>query len=144
MCDCLNTDSRRFFLNGMRLFFGLWFLYAGVSKWIPYNPETGFSFAPGGTVAYLVGMFEKTWSPAWATTILTWIIMIGEPLLALWVLSGWKPRLAWGATALLMFQLLLGQTLLQSPTTVDLWFFVVLTLACAALSDPPSGTQAAA
>jgi hypothetical protein len=42
----------------------------------------------------------------------------------------------WTATTLLMFLLTIGQTILQKPEVIGNWQFLVLTLVCAALSDP--------
>lgn len=38
--ECFNYDKRRFFLSGMRLFFELWLLYVGLSKWVIMGPDT--------------------------------------------------------------------------------------------------------
>ncbi len=63
-------------------------------------------------------------------------IMIAEPVLALLILSGKKPRSVWTLTTLLMFLLTMGQTLLMKPDVIANWQYLVLTLVCAALSDP--------
>ena len=67
---------------------------------------------------------------------LAWLIMIAEPVLALFILSGKKSRTAWTLTTLLMFLLVLGQTLLMKPDVIANWQYLVLTLVCASLSDP--------
>ena len=51
-------------------------------------------------------------------------------------ISGRRPRLVWTLTALLMFLLTIGQTILLKPEVIANWQYLVLTLACAALSDP--------
>ena len=48
-------DTRRFFLFGIRLFFGLWLLYVGLTKWIFMGPDR--------FVGYITAEFDKTWSP---------------------------------------------------------------------------------
>jgi uncharacterized membrane protein YphA (DoxX/SURF4 family) len=128
----LNYDARRFFLCGMRLFFGLWLLYTGLAKWIFLGP------AP--FVGYITTAFDKTWSPHGLNVALAWLILIAEPVLALLILSGWKARRAWTLTALLMFLLTIGQTILMKPDVIANWQFTVLTLACAALSATNSQT----
>lgn len=131
--ECCNYDTRRFFLFGMRICFGVWFLYAGLAKWIVFSP-TGF-------VQFITNDFDKTWSPHLLNVFLAWLILIAEPALALFILSGKAARLAWTVTSLLMFLLVMGQTILMRPEVVANWEYLVLTLVCAALSDPRDATQ---
>ncbi len=126
--DILSYDSRRFFVFWIRIFFGIWFLYAGLFKWI--------SIGPDGLVNMVTSMFDKTWSPHWLNVILAWIILIAEPVLSLWILSGKWQRLAWTVTSVFMFQLVAGQTLLMKPDVIANWQYLVLTVVCASLSDP--------
>ena len=42
----------------------------------------------------------------------------------------------WSLTALLMFLLTIGQTILMKPDVIANWQYTVLVLACAALSGP--------
>ena len=125
--ECCNYDTRRFFLFGMRFFFGLWLLYAGLSKWIFLGPDT--------FVGYITSQFDNTWSPHVLNVVLAWIIIIAEPVLAILILSGRKPRQVWMMTTLLMFLLTIGQTILMKPEVIANWQYLVLTLFCAALSD---------
>ncbi|HEY5460725.1 MAG TPA: hypothetical protein VIJ89_03155 [Deferrimonas sp.] len=53
--EFLKYDTRRFFLFGIRFFFGAWLLYVGLSKWI--------FMGPGVFVGYVAAQFDKTWSP---------------------------------------------------------------------------------
>ena len=129
--ECCNYDTRKFFLFGMRFFFGLWFLYAGIAKWLMMGP-VAFE-------GYITSQFDATWSPHILNVILAWLIIVAEPLLALLILSGKKPRMAWTLTSLLMFLLVLGQTLLMKADVIANWQYLVLTLVCAALSDPEAG-----
>ncbi len=122
-----NSDARKFFLFGMRFFFGLWLLYVGFSKWV--------FIGSGPFVGMIAGEFDKTWSPHALNVLLAWLIIIAEPVLGLLILSGKKARQAWTLTALLMFLLTIGQTILMKPDVIANWQFLVLTLACAALSD---------
>ncbi len=119
-------DARKFFLLGMRFFFGIWLLYVGLTKWLVFG-------APG-FVGMITGEFDKTWSPHQLNVALAWLILVAEPVLGLFILSGQKARIAWGLTSLLMFQLVLGQTILMKPDVIGNWQFLVLTLTCAALS----------
>ena len=126
--DFLKFDTRRFFLFGIRFFFGSWLLYAGLSKWI--------SMGPGIFVGYITSQFDKTWSPHFLNVFLAWLIMIAEPILAVLILSGKKARTVWTLTSLFMFLLTVGQTILMKPDVIANWQFLVLVLLCAALSDP--------
>lgn len=129
---CLSYDTRRFFLFGMRFFFGLWLLYAGLVKWIFIGPDK--------FVGFVTADFDKTWSPHILNAVLAWLIMIAEPVLALLILSGKKARLVWTLTALLMFLLTIGQTILMKSGAIANWQYLVLTLVCAAPSDPEPRT----
>jgi len=124
----LTYDTKKFFLFGMRVFFGTWLLYAGLFKWIAMGPE---AFA-----GFIATEFDKTWSPHALNVFLAWVIIIAEPVLAALILSGKKVRLAWALTAALMFLLTIGQSILMKPDVIANWQYLVLTLVCAALSDP--------
>jgi uncharacterized membrane protein YphA (DoxX/SURF4 family) len=126
--ESLKYDTRRFFLFGIRFFFGSWLLYAGLSKWI--------FIGPGGFVDHIASQFDKTWSPHILNVSLAWLIMAAEPVLAILILSGRKARMVWTLTSLLMFLLTIGQTILMKPDVIANWQFLVLVLLCAALSDP--------
>ena len=128
--ECLHYDTRRFFLCGMRLFFGLWLLYVGLSKWFFMGPNT--------FVGYITAEFDKTWSPHLLNVSLAWLIMMAEPVLAVLILSGKYARNVWTLTSLLMFLLTFGQTILMKPDVIANWQYLVLTLVCASLSDPSS------
>ena len=126
--EFLRYDVRRFFLFGIRFFFGVWFLYAGLTKWV--------LMGPGAFVGYITAQFDKTWSPHVLNVSLAWLIMVAEPVLALLILSGRKARTVWTLTSLFMFLLVIGQTILMKPDVIANWQFLVLVLLCAALSDP--------
>lgn len=126
--EFLEYDARRFFLFGIRFFFGAWLLYVGLSKWI--------SMGPGVFVGYITSQFDKTWSPHILNALLAWLIMIAEPVLALLILSGKKERKVWALASLFLFLLTIGQTILMKPDVIANWQFLVLVLLCAALSDP--------
>ncbi len=87
-------------------------------------------------VGMITGEFDKTWSPHALNVFLAWLIMIAEPVLAVLILSGKKARCVWTLTALLMFLLTIGQTILMKPDVIANWQYLVLVLVCAALSDP--------
>ena len=126
--ECCSYDSKRFFLFWIRIFFGIWLLYAGCVKL--------FVMGPDAFVGYITAEFDKTWSPHSLNVLLAWIILIAEPVLALFILSGKKPRMSWMLTTFLMFMLLAGQTILMKPDTIANWQYLILTLVCAALSEP--------
>lgn len=125
--DLLSLSPGSFFVLGARLSFGLWLLYVGIIKWI--GGASNF-------VGYITTQFAETWSPAFLNTTLGWLIIIAEPLAGLWLLSGKRQRLAWTATALLMFLLFFGVTMLKRPDTVYNFLYFVFALACAALASP--------
>lgn len=106
--QCFQYDTRRFFLCGMRIFFGCWLLYAGLTKWIFIGTDV--------FVDMITTEFDKTWSPHALNVVLAWLILIAEPVLALFILIGKKARFMWTLTALLMFLLTFGQTILMKPT----------------------------
>jgi uncharacterized membrane protein YphA (DoxX/SURF4 family) len=133
--EYLRYDTRRFFLFGIRLFFGAWLLYAGLSKWI--------FMGPGTFVGFITAEFDKTWSPHGLNVMLAWLILVAEPVLALLILSGRKARLVWALTSLLMFLLTIGQTILMKPDVIANWEYLALVLLCAALSDPDPPARSA-
>ena len=126
--EFLKYDTRRFFLFGIRLFFGAWLLYVGLSKWV--------IMGPGVFVGYITAQFDKTWSPHMLNVSLAWLILVAEPVLAILILSGRKARAVWMLATLFMFLLTIGQTILMKPDVIANWQFLVLVLLCAALSDP--------
>jgi uncharacterized membrane protein YphA (DoxX/SURF4 family) len=134
--EFMKYDTRRFFLFGIRFLFGGWLLYAGLSKWV--------FMGPGMFVGYIASQFDKTWSPHVLNVLLAWLILIAEPVLAVLILSGRQARNVWALTSMLMFLLTVGQTILMKPDVFANWQYLVLTLLCAALSDPdPPGGEAA-
>ena len=133
LCNCVSLPSRQFFLCGVRLAFGIWLLYVGRTKW--------FAFGPENFVAMINTEFDKTWSPHALNTLLAWLIIIAEPVLGLLLLSGKCPRNVWTLTALLMFMLVIGQTILMKPDVINNWQYFLLALACAAWSGPPEDCQ---
>jgi len=112
----------------MRFFFGTWFTYVGLSKWL--------IFGAAGFVGWITTEFDKTWSPHALNVALAWLILIAEPLLGLLILWGKRPRCVWTLTSMLLFLLLLGQTILMKPEGGQIWLYLALTLVCAAFSDP--------
>lgn len=130
----LAYDMRRSFVFGVRLCFGLWLLYGGLAKW--------FFLGPAKFVGFITTEFDKTWSPHPLNVGLAWLIMIAEPVLAALLLSGLRPRIMWTLTALLMFLLTCGQTILMKPDVIANWQYLVLVLVCAALSDPERAGEA--
>lgn len=126
--ELCKLDCKSFFLLGMRFAFGFWLLYVGLYKWI--------GIGPNNFVGYVTQNFATTWSPEILTIAMSWIILIAEPLCGLWLLIGRCQRVAWLATAKLMFLLLFGQTMLQAPTMMDNWLYFILALLCAAMNSP--------
>lgn len=129
--NCKNTSWREYFLCGMRFFFGIWLLYVGVTKWL--------FIGPNNFVGFISSEFSKTWSPPILTTVLAWLILVAEPLLAVLILWGRHARAVWSLTTLLMFLLVMGQSLLMKPDVIGNWQFLMMTLVCAALANPEDG-----
>lgn len=124
MSDChtkFNTmTSTKCSLTLFRWFFGFWIAYVGISKWLLFGP---LAFQ-----AHLSSEFASTWLPATLVSISGWIILVAEPLLGIWLLSGIAVRLAWIAGSLLMFLLTFGMTVKMDPGVSDNWFYLVLCL----------------
>jgi len=130
-CCGAQCSPREFFLHGVRLAFGIWLLYAGLMKWMG---------GPANFVGYITNEFAKTWSPGALNTLLAWLIIIAEPVLGVWLISGVRPRCAWKATTLLMFLLLIGMTMLGKPEVTGNWQFFILCLGCAAWTPEKDAT----
>lgn len=124
-CCKADLTPREFFLFGARLAIGIWLFYAGLVKWIG---------GPAAFVGYIESEFGKTWSPAPLNTVLGWFIVIAEPVIGLWLISGIRQRCAWTAAAVLMFLLVLGMTILMKPEVIANFQYFFLCLACAAWS----------
>ncbi|MGH8016191.1 MAG: hypothetical protein ACREBV_08375 [Candidatus Zixiibacteriota bacterium] len=123
-----NLETRYFWLFGIRFLFGLWLLWAGLYKWVAIGPNT--------FIGFITAEFDKTWSPHLLNVFLSWVILAAEPVLAALILYGKKPRLVWTLTALFMFMLTFGQTILMKPDVIANWQYTILALVCAALSEP--------
>ena len=126
-CNLKDCSPKEFFLCGARLAFGIWLLYAGLFKW--------GSIGADAFVGMIVTQFAQTWSPEILNKALAWLILISEPAIAIFLLMGCCQRLAWTFAALLMYMLVLGQTLLMKPDVINNWLYFVFTLACAAMSE---------
>lgn len=113
------TDNK--FLCLFRLFFGSWLLFVGVMKWIGPGPS--------GFVKYIEGTFATTWAAGPLVTVLAWLILVAEPLIgALLILKGNKKG-PWMMASLLMFMLVLGQSILQNYAVVaNNWFYLFICL----------------
>jgi uncharacterized membrane protein YphA (DoxX/SURF4 family) len=122
----LKGDPRECFLVSLRVTFGVWLLFVGLSKFL--GGATGF-------VGYIEGEFAATWLPPIVTTVTAYLILVAEPVVGGWLLLGKKQRLAWLSAALLMFLLMFGKTILRDFATVaNNWQYVVLCLVAAALT----------
>ena len=123
----LSLTGKDLFLTGARLGFGFWVFYVGLSKWLA---------GASGFVAYISSEFANTWSPAPLNTVLAWTILVLEPVLGLWLMSGKAARLAWLAMAGLMFVLTFGMTILMKYDIVANNFqYFFLCLGCSALTS---------
>ena len=131
--EFLGYDFRRFFLFGMRFFFGAWLLYVGLSKWI--------FMGPGTFVGYIAGQFDKTWSPHALNVSLAWLILVAEPVLAILILSGRKARTVWTLTSLLHVPADHRPDHPHEARRHRQLAIPVLVLLCAALSEPDSSDE---
>lgn len=126
--QCLSLPDREYFVRLISFFFGVWLAYAGIMKWV--GGSAGF-------VEMINTQFAGTWSPAALNTGLAWLILIAEPILGLLLVTGIKPREIWSLTALLMFMLTFGMTMLGNHEVVSSnWQYLILACACAAISKP--------
>lgn len=134
--EACNYDSRKFFLLGSRIYFGVWLLYVGLAKWI--------FMGPAAFTGWIGTEFAVTWSPAPLNIALGYLIMIAEPILGFLLLVGKLPmRPVWCATAMLMFLLTFGQTMLMKYDVVaNNWMYLIFALVNASLSDPLDAEKA--
>lgn len=124
----ISSDSKSYFLFCSRILFGAWLSYLGIAKWI--GGASGF-------VGYISKTFAEAWPPEAMIVGMAWTILVAEVVCGLWLLTGIKARVAWSATALLLFSLVLGQTMLQHFDVVaNNWQYVFFAILCASLSDP--------
>lgn len=118
-------DARQFFLFGARMTFGPWLFYVGLIKWIN---------GPAAFIEAISSQFAAAWIPAILVTISAWIILIAEPLIGAWLVTGKFQRYAWISATKLMFLLLLGQTVLGNPQVIGNWQYVIFCLIAASFS----------
>jgi uncharacterized membrane protein YphA (DoxX/SURF4 family) len=125
-CKIANMCGRELFLRGARLAFGFWLLFVGATKWI--NGASGF-------VGYISSTFAETWAPPAMVIVMAWGILVLEPLCGIWLLLTKNCRMSWLVTALLLFTLTFGQTMLGNYDVVaNNWQYFFLALGCAALT----------
>jgi uncharacterized membrane protein YphA (DoxX/SURF4 family) len=132
-CKIANMCGRELFLRGARLAFGLWLFYVGAMKWI--SLEGGFLDGADSFVASIDATFRGTWVPRKMTLILAWVILVLEPLCGAWLVLAKNCRMSWLVTALLLFTLTFGQSILGNHDVVaNNWQYFFLALGCAALT----------
>ncbi len=130
----LKMNGKAAALTLFRLYFGIWLLYAGVTKWVMFGPE--------GFINYLISDFSKTWITPPLLHGTGWVIMIAEPLLGLWLLVGCAKRQAWVLTSLLLFMLTFGKTVQMDFAVVSAnWNYLFFTLVALALTDDTSAAK---
>lgn len=107
------------FLCALRFFLGSWFLFVGLMKW--------FGPGPTGFVGYIQSTFANTWAPSGLVGILAWLILIAEPVVGLGLLVRGNRKCPWALGCLLMFMLVIGQTILQNYAVVaNNWFYLFM------------------
>jgi hypothetical protein len=104
----------------LRAALGSLFLSAAISK------------VPGGiagTVGYYSTLFEHSLLPRFLVTAHASVIMWVEFLLALWLFSGYRLRLAWQASALVLVSLAIGMIFAgKTDVASDNYLYVALAL----------------
>lgn len=130
--DC--CSGMPFFLTSLRLTFGIWLGYVGGLKWI-YG-STNF-------IENLTDSFSKTWAPPEFIVPLGWVILVAEPLIAALLILGIHQRCTWRLTALLMFGLMFGQTILQSPSLAGNWLYLLIALFGASFAEDSCASSTA-
>lgn len=122
----LEMESKELMLFSLRWTFGFWLLYLGLSKWI---------MGSQGFLGYIGKEFSETFLPPLLVQLTGWIIIIAEPLLAIMLLIGFKPRLTWLLTAKLLFILIMGKTILGDyPTVANNWIYLIMAIGAASFS----------
>jgi hypothetical protein len=80
-----------------------------------------------GSIAYYMSMFEKSIFPIFLVKIHASVIMFVEFILAFWLLSGFKLKMAWIASALTLVSLAFGLIFVYKFDAVsDNYLYVVL------------------
>ena len=82
------------------------------------------------TVQMFEGMFKETWLPMARVTPYAYAIAYVEALIAVWLLSGYKLRLAWVFTSFVLISLAFGLTVAKQ-SSADI--FIYLLIACAGI-----------
>jgi len=91
-----------------------------------------------GFIGYMQTTFAKTWVPEALVSYSSYAIVAAEVLLCICLVVGVLPRIAWVLTAILMFGLLVGQTVLQDYNNVaNIWQYLILCIVCASLNPCP-------
>lgn len=79
------------------------------------------------TVTYFQTTFAETWIPKMAITFYAATIPFVEVLILIWLLVGYKLKLAWTFTAFVLISLALGMEVAgEYGTTADNFFYVFL------------------
>jgi len=81
----------------------------------------------GGTIAYYQSTFAESLLPGFLVTFHASIIMILEFIIGIWLLTGFKLRLAWVTTALTLISLAFGMIFVRQYGTVsDNYLYVLI------------------
>ncbi|HNQ22066.1 MAG TPA: hypothetical protein PKK06_03130 [Phycisphaerae bacterium] len=88
----------------MRLAVASLFLSAAVSKW-----KGGWE-SVRGTVVYFQNAFAQTWLPAPLVTLHGYLTPFVEASIVVWLLIGWRLRIAWVYTSVFMISLAFGMS----------------------------------
>lgn len=109
----------------LRLAFASLFAAAAISKWS--HGLAGLN----GLVTNFQTTFKDTWLPGPLVTLHARLVPYIEAVIPVWLLLGFRLRLAWVFTALFMVTLAFGLTVAQSSSAVDNYFYVLM--ACAGI-----------
>jgi uncharacterized membrane protein YphA (DoxX/SURF4 family) len=61
-----------------------------------------------GTIAFFQSTFENTWLPGWMVTVHAYATLFIEPLIVIWLVTGFRLRIGWIVTCLFMISLAFG------------------------------------
>jgi uncharacterized membrane protein YphA (DoxX/SURF4 family) len=89
-----------------------------------------FSGGLDGVVGYFQSVFAETWLPMWLVTLHARVIPFIELLIPIWLILGFKLRLAWFVTGLTTVSLAFGMMVArQYDVAADNYLYVLMSVA---------------
>jgi uncharacterized membrane protein YphA (DoxX/SURF4 family) len=96
------VDVRAWASLVVRLAIAALFCAAAVSKF------KGGMTSIRGTISFFQSTFETTWLPGWMVTMHAYATLVIEPLIVIWLVTGFRLRIGWIVTCLFMISLAFG------------------------------------